>query len=110
MHLGTNDHSLIAARAVIDLLGRSGPTTLQEVIADSGHGRDSGQLLDGGVDSRLRELDVFQLAGEVRVIRRHVEVAVARKPEQDGPFLTCLFGSGRLLSDRPQGMGCLWSR
>ncbi len=34
------------------------------------------ELLDGGVDSRLGKLDVLQLAGEVRVVCRHVEVTV----------------------------------
>src|SRR2546429_8900534 len=64
------------------------------------HRRDSGQLFDRRVDSRLCERDVFQLAGEVRVIGGHVEVAVPRKAEQDGAPLACLprgscfFGNG----------------
>src|SRR5579859_5225089 len=70
----------------------------------SGHGRDTRQLLDGGVDPRLRKLDVLQLAGEVRVVGRHVEMPVSREAEQDGPRLACLACRRRLLDHRPDGM------
>src|SRR5438034_3091502 len=76
----------------------------------SGHRGDSGQLLDGGIDPRLRKLDVLQLACEVRVIRRHVEVAMPRQAKEDGPLLTSLSSGGRLLSHGPQCMRRLGSR
>ena len=41
-----------------------------------GHRGDSRQLFDGGVDPRLGQLDVLELACEVGVVRRHVEVPV----------------------------------
>src|SRR5205807_4442163 len=80
------------------------------VISCSGHGRDTRQLLDCGVDARLRKLDVLQLAGEVRVIGGHVEVSVPGKAEQDGPLLTGLSCGGCFLGHGAQGMGRLRSR
>src|SRR5207248_4622203 len=66
---------------------------------------DPGQLLNGGIDSRLRQLDILQLAGEVRVVRRHVEVAVAGQSEEDHPVIARLASGGRLLGYGPQSVG-----
>jgi hypothetical protein len=55
---------------------RSTPSTLRCL-----HG-DSGQLRDGAVDVGLRELVVDELAGEVLLVRDHVELAVPREADQ----------------------------
>src|SRR5690349_20926939 len=73
----------------------------------SGHRRDFGQLLDGGIDARLGKLDILELAGEVRVVRRHVEVAVSGQAEQDDALVARLPSGRRLLGHRAQRMGGL---
>src|SRR5712691_3652123 len=70
----------------------------------SGHGRDSWQLLDGGVDSRLRELDVLELAGEVGVIRGHVEVPVTGEPKENRQRGSGLASRRRLFGHRHKRM------
>src|SRR6267143_1719347 len=77
----------------------------QPLAPELGHGRDSGQLLDSGVDPGLRELDVLELAREVGVVRRHVEVAVTRKSKQDGSRFTSLSRGCRFLNHSPNGVG-----
>src|SRR5437588_4850708 len=68
----------------------------------SGGGGHLRQLFDGGVDPGLRELDVLQLAREVRVIRGHVEVAVPGEVEEDRAGVARLASGRRLFGPRPQ--------
>src|SRR4030081_1026348 len=77
----------------------------QPSALELGHGGDSGQLLDGGVDPGLGELDVLELAREVGVVRRHVEVAVTRKAKQDGSRLPSFSRGCRFLNHGPNGVG-----
>jgi hypothetical protein len=53
----------------------------------------------------LGELDILKLAREVRVIRRHVEVAVSRETKEDGPGFTGFPGCSGLFGDGAQGVG-----
>ena len=48
-----------------------------------------------------RVLEVLELAGEVRVVRRHVDVAVAGEVEEDGPLLPLLLRLERLVDRGP---------
>src|SRR5581483_3057813 len=74
-------------------------------LRQRGHSR---KFLYGGVDPRLRELDVLELAREVRVVRGHVEVAVSREPEEDDLLLARLAGLQRLLDRRLDRVRRLW--
>ncbi len=54
--------------------------------------REAFDGLQGALDLGLVERDVLELAGEVVVVRGHVEVTVAREVEQDGALLARLVG------------------
>src|SRR4051794_27320456 len=77
--------------------------------APAGSG-DRGSLWEAGerlLHVLLRELDVLELAGEVVVVGRHVEMAVAREVEEDHALLARLLRRVGLLdhrADRVRGL------
>src|SRR5438046_7000779 len=60
------------------------------------------------LDLLFVERDILELPGEVVVVRRHVEMAVAGEVEEDRPALARLVGLPRTLEravDRVRGLG-----
>src|SRR5580704_7902065 len=65
-------------------------------------GGDLRQFRKRGVEPLLWELDVLELAREVRVVCAEVEMTVARKVEQDHARIAGLAGGRSLLRNRAQ--------
>src|SRR5262249_50207567 len=65
------------------------------------------QVLQGLGQLLVRQLQVDELAGEVRLVCRHVEVPVAGEVEEDHPLLFGLLGGLGLVEDGPDRVGGL---